>query len=191
MSGSDDDPRDPLRRYEVEEGLRFVMHHLTDAKLVHADVHATIKALIDTLIEAGAMTPEKFERRRQNNLDMATSRIADRPLAKLDHTLDKYALTDLPDVDCAAIMPICKARCCKLTVCLSRQDLDEREIVWDYGKPYQIRKKEDGYCAHNDPQTHGCGVYQRRPAICRSYDCRQDDRIWKDFEKHILQDEAP
>jgi hypothetical protein len=186
-----DDPRDPLSRSEIEDGLRFVIHQLTDGKLQHADVHATLKALIDTLIEAGAMTPEQFERRRQSNLDMATVRLSERPMLKLEPTHDKYAITDLPDVDCAALMPICKARCCKLTVCLSRQDLDEREIVWDYGKPYQIRKKDDNYCYHNDAQTHGCGVYQRRPAICRSYDCREDDRIWIDFEKRIVREDTP
>jgi Fe-S-cluster containining protein len=185
-----DDPRDDLERYEVEDALRFMMHQFTDDKLVHADLNATLKALIDTLIETGALRPEPFERRRQRNLDAATTRLVERPLVKLDRTVDKYALTALPDIDCAALIPLCKARCCKLTVCLSRQDLDEREIVWDYGKPYQIRKKEDAYCWHSQPETRGCGVYQRRPAVCRTYDCRGDHRIWKDFENRIPQDDA-
>jgi hypothetical protein len=28
-------------------------------------------------------------------------------------------------------------------------------------------------------------VYEHRPAICRTYDCRKDPRIWIDFEKRI------
>jgi len=184
-----EDPRDPLARDEVDEALRYLLHLFTQSRLVEADLNATLKALVETLVSSGVIPPEKFERNRQRALDAATARLAERPIIKIERTLDKYVLDDLPDIDCAAIMPICKARCCKLTVCLSRQDLDEKEILWDYGKPYQIRKREDdGYCWHNDPKTQGCGVYQRRPAICRSYDCRTDIRIWKDFENRILAD---
>lgn len=34
-----------------------------------------------------------------------------------------------------------------------------------------IRQKEDGDCIHLGPK--GCAVYDRRPAICRAYDCRR------------------
>jgi hypothetical protein len=31
-------------------------------------------------------------------------------------------------------------------------------------------------------------VHGQRPEACRVYDCRNDKRIWKDFEKRILAD---
>jgi hypothetical protein len=183
------DDRAPARS-EIEDGLRLVFHHLLESRLVQADVAATLRALIDTLVGTGALKPEEFERRRQHQLDVHVERLTTRPVAHVERAVDKYALGDLPQINCAEIIPICQARCCKLTVCLSPQDLDERVLLWDYGKPYQIRKRPtDGYCNHSEEETRRCTVYQHRPAICRSYDCRQDRRIWVDFEKRILQEE--
>jgi hypothetical protein len=82
---------------------------------------------------------------------------------------------------------VCKARCCTLAFALSSADLDEGVIRWDYGQPYQIRQRaSDGYCVHNDPDSHGCTVHAQRPAVCRRYDCRDDPRIWADYERRIL-----
>ena len=68
---------------------------------------------------------------------------------------------------------------------LSRQDLKERVVQWDHSNPYMIRHGADGYCVHNDKQTRFCTVYDHRPAVCRGYSCRNDKRIWKDFDKMI------
>ena len=77
-------------------------------------------------------------------------------------------------------------RCCKLTVALSSADLDEGVIRWDYGQPYMIRQRaSDGFCVHNDPATHGCTVHAQRPLVCRKYDCRDDARVWIDYDKRI------
>jgi hypothetical protein len=83
-------------------------------------------------------------------------------------------------------MPLCQARCCTLSFALSTEDLDEGVIRWDYGQPYLIRQRaSDGYCVHNDPDSHGCTVHAFRPRVCRSYDCRKDTRIWADFAQRI------
>ena len=179
----------PPARPEVEDALRMLLGHLTESKLVQADVTATLKALVDTLVATGALPPGEYERRRQRELDVHVERLKVRPIARLGAAVDKYAAEVAP-VDCASIIPICQARCCKLTVCLSAQDLDERVLSWDYAKPYQIRKKpEDGYCTHSEPDRR-CGVYQHRPAICRTYDCRNDKRIWRDFERRLLREDG-
>jgi hypothetical protein len=69
---------------------------------------------------------------------------------------------------------------------LSTTDLDEGVIRWDYGQPYMIRQRaSDGYCVHNDPASRGCTVHAQRPATCRRYDCRNDTRVWLDFEARI------
>ncbi|HWM86475.1 MAG TPA: YkgJ family cysteine cluster protein, partial [Kofleriaceae bacterium] len=117
------------------------------------------------------------------------ARVADETAAPLrielsDHQRDKYAVA-IPPVPCAELLPICKARCCTLPFRLSTQDLDGGHVRWDYGRPYWNLRRPDGYCVHNDSDGHGCGVYQERPAPCRAFDCRGDDRIWLDFEKRI------
>ncbi|MBD2080952.1 YkgJ family cysteine cluster protein [Leptolyngbya sp. FACHB-17] len=91
----------------------------------------------------------------------------------------------MPQIDCQSRLHLCKARCCKLSFPLSFQDLDERIIAWDYSKPYQIRQSAEGYCVHCDRTTRGCSVYEHRPTVCRAYDCRNDQRIWIDFEQRI------
>jgi len=103
----------------------------------------------------------------------------DRPVARFP------ALTDLPEIDCDARLPLCRARCCTLTFPFSFQDLDERVLRWDYGRPYQIGRRSDGYCIHNEAGSCRCTVYAQRPAVCRTYDCRNDKRIWLDFEKRL------
>ena len=37
-----------------------------------------------------------------------------------------------------------------------------------------------------DRATHRCGVYEQRPIPCRGYDCREDGRIWLDFERRVV-----
>ncbi len=48
-----------------------------------------------------------------------------------------------------------------------------------------LRREADGYCTHLDRATMGCGVYEIRPGTCRRYDCRQDKRVWLDWEKKL------
>ena len=68
---------------------------------------------------------------------------------------------------------------------LSKQDLDEGVVRWDYGNPYWIKQGPDGHCTHSDPVTRLCTIHEHRPFICRKFDCRDDKRIWLDFEKKI------
>jgi Fe-S-cluster containining protein len=99
--------------------------------------------------------------------------------------VDKYQMQG-NDIDCAARMHLCHARCCSLSFELTTQDLDEGVVMWEATAPYIIRHERDGYCSHLDRSSGGCTVYQHRPATCRGYDCRGDKRIWLDFEKGIV-----
>jgi hypothetical protein len=179
----------PSMRGELEDGLRFINRSLLEQRLNHLEITATLKALVDTLVHAGALPPGEYERRKSKAFDAASSTLRRNPPIKLGQAVDKYAIEKLPDVDCAALMPICKARCCRLTVFCSAQDLDEGVVQWDYARPYQLRKREsDRYCVHSQPSGK-CGIYAQRPATCREYDCREDARIWRDFDKRILADD--
>jgi len=102
---------------------------------------------------------------------------------ELGRVTDKYDLRDLPDIDCAAHLHLCGARCCRMTFALSRQDIIEGIVRSDPTHPYRILQR-DGACTHQEGPT--CSVYDNRPAVCRTYDCRRDKRIWSDYERRIL-----
>jgi hypothetical protein len=85
---------------------------------------------------------------------------------------------------CAELIPLCGGRCCGFDLWLSSQDLDEGVVAWERGQPYRIRRGDDGRCVHQCGDG-GCGVYQHRPATCRTYDCRNDPRVWIDYEARV------
>lgn len=180
----------PLARTELEEALRFLNHNATQTVLSQSELAATLTALVEVLVSRGLVPQAEFERRKQRALDAAAIRIEEQPVVRFGQAVDKYALEDLPDIDCASIIPVCQARCCTLTVFCSAQDLDERVVQWDYGRPYQLRKRDDNYCVHSEPETRRCGIYAQRPGVCRTYDCRKDRRIWRDFERRILAEDG-
>ena len=92
-------------------------------------------------------------------------------------------------VDCAARLHICQSVCCRLGFPLSPEEIEGGKVKWDLGHPYLIRHERNGYCTHNDRDTGFCHVYDDRPAVCRRYSCVNDQRIWKDFENMVLNEE--
>lgn len=165
------------------------MHTLgMQSKMDLVDFTNRVLAITELLIASGHLDLRAYEQRRV----LVAKREADR-LEREGHVYvmltdapDKYALTNLPDLDCKLLHHLCKGCCCVMSFHLSRQDLDERIVQWEYGNPYHIRQGKNGFCVHWVPETHSCGIYESRPALCRTYDCRKDERIWKDFERGIL-----
>ena len=102
-----------------------------------------------------------------------------------DPEYDKYTFQDGTEIDCENRVHLCKAACCRLPFALSKQDIREGVVRWDLGEPYLIDQGEDGYCTHLDRGTCGCTIYKNRPVPCRGFDCRNDKRIWLDFENKI------
>lgn len=66
----------------------------------------------------------------------------------------------------------CNTFCCWLLV---RLDPDEREPGdgRTAAKGF-VDKDTDGCCVHLDQRTNLCRVWERRPRICREYDCNTD-----------------
>lgn len=168
---------------DLGEALRFlhVVEMQTKAKL--AELSATVQAMMETLVAEGHLPLPLYEKKKRLAIVRENDQAASEAGVEVSPMPDKYALGDLPDVDCGALLHLCRARCCTLSFPLSVQDLDERVVRWNYARPYQIARRPDGYCAHNEGGR--CGVYQHRPATCRLYDCRNDRRIWADFERRI------
>lgn len=93
------------------------------------------------------------------------------------------------EVNCAERMHICHAVCCKLNFALAPKEVEGGKVKWDLGHPYMVRHESDGMCTHNNRETGFCGIYEDRPRLCGRYSCANDDRIWKDFDGMVLNQE--
>ena len=133
--------------------------------------------LLDALILRGQL-PASFKR-------LAAKIQADRGTKiRLSLVTDKYDV-ESPPIDCASRLHLCGARCCSFEVALSPQDIKEGQIPFEIDRPYLLpRDPETKRCACMDEQG-ACTKYEYRPATCRTYDCREDARVWIDYEKRI------
>jgi hypothetical protein len=168
---------------DLEEGVRFLHKMGMQTKIDGADTAARLHGLIEELVARGLIPLRSLEERTERARKEEIERGKTQAVVEVGPPVDKYTV-EVPPIDCQTLLPLCKARCCRLTFSLSFQDLDEGGIQWEYGKPYNIRHDEDGMCVHH-VRDQGCSVYAKRPAVCRSYDCRQDKRVWDDYEKRI------
>jgi len=186
---------DPTLRPDLDDALRFLNLMSAASRRDIFETAVSVFALVDELIQSGLVDHAKLNERWRAIQQRELAKLVKDARVQIDEQADKYALTELPDIDCDARMHLCKGRCCTLVFPLSNQDLDERVVKWTYDQPYRIRQERtasgDKYCVHNDPTTHGCTVYHHRPPVCRTYSCREDARIWKDFEARIPADWTP
>jgi hypothetical protein len=141
----------------------------------HEDIARKLEWIVDTMILRGQI-PATFRR-------LLGKVGGERSTVRLAQFRDKYVVPS-DDIDCAARVHLCKARCCSFDVALSAQDVVERELPWEIDRPYVLPKKADGQCGCAD-DAGACTVYAKRPGACRAYDCRGDDRVWIDFDARI------
>ena len=142
----------------------------------HADIARRFEWLVDTLIMRGQI-PESFRR--------LLAKIGnERTTVRLAMFRDKYQVPSA-DIDCAARIPLCGARCCTMDVTLSAQDVAEGGIPFDVMQPYALpRDPTTKKCVCMNAEG-ACTIYDKRPGACRAYDCRHDARVWIDFEARI------
>ncbi len=142
----------------------------------HGDVARRLEWLVDTLILRGQL-PASFRR--------VLAKVGDeRSTVRLAMFRDKYQVPST-DIDCAARIPLCGAKCCTMDVTLSAQDVAEGGIPFDIMKPYALpRDPTTKRCVCMDADG-ACTIYERRPGACRAYDCRNDARVWRDFDARI------
>ncbi len=141
----------------------------------HADVARKFEWLLDALVMRGQL-PSSYTK-------LATKIRGDRSTVRLSLVTDKHS-KESPSIDCASLIHLCEARCCRMDVTLSAQDVAD-------GIPFKL---DEPYALPRDPYTKkcvcmddagACTVYDNRPASCRVYDCRKDSRVWIDFEAKI------
>lgn len=174
----------PASVAELEDGLRQLHHMEMQTKLQLEQVEALLRAAIKVLHRAELVHEDVVAAEaEEQRLKIYEERHLDTRVV-LGPAQDKHT-AEVPKIDCAARMHLCKARCCRLSVALDFQDLDDG-LRWEYARPYELkRRREDGYCVYSAAGTHSCTAYDVRPTICRVYDCTHDKRIWDDFEQRI------
>jgi Fe-S-cluster containining protein len=175
-------PLDP----DVSRGL-IVLHEKMGSRIVEEKRLSThVYALTELLISKGLISLRELEDRKQRTAEqmMGDPETQWQGAELLQSERDKYEVEPVA-IDCEARLHLCKAACCRLHFVLSKQDLREGVVRWDVSRPFQIAQREDGWCSHCDKETKRCNVHANRPLVCRGYDCRQDARIWEDFEQGI------
>jgi hypothetical protein len=182
-----DEPAMEQLRDEVARGLEYTHHRANTNTGKVLEVASFAYAAIELLVEQGVLTVDDVDQRKSAVADRLVEKFRDDGMGvvRTEPEIDKYAFEGGVVIDCENRIPICKAACCRLSFALSRQDVEEGVLRWDFARPYMIAQGEDGYCAHLDRASHRCGVYQHRPVACRGYDCRKDSRIWADFDNRV------
>jgi len=185
-------PNTPMAGDELQEtlGFRHCHQQLNSLSQEIFKASAQLGAVVNALHARGLLDEEELDAGRAAEEQRLAAVFQEKEIGvQIDaQTGDKYAIpTDhLPQIDCASRYHLCHAACCSLRFPLSKQDLDEGVVRWEYGRPYMIRHADDHACAHKDRDTNRCTIYENRPGICRLYDCRKDERIWQDFDRGII-----
>lgn len=147
-----------------------------DEQLALASLTARLERIIQLLVARGVLG-------KQDERLIAMLGASRKPFVQLSVVRDKHAVVS-PDIDCAANLPLCKGRCCSFTVPLDRDEVVEGELRWNLDDPYMLARAPDGYCTHLEPGG-ACECYGNRPAMCRAYDCRADERVWLDYDQRL------
>lgn len=170
-------------RAELERGLQFTHIMMMVNQNQSQEAIAVLQALVNVLLRKGLISKDDLT----SPMDDARKEIESAPVprVRLAEMGDKYEETENIEIDCENRIPLCHARCCSFRFFLTKQDLDEGVARWDYGNPYWIKQAADGYCVHSETKTRACTIHPQRPHVCRKYDCRQDPRVWIDFDKRI------
>src|SRR6266545_6776435 len=152
---------------EVYDQLALALKRSEEARRNSEKELISLKAQLEALVEVliGRQVLTAGHRRHLSKVALHSTQPGSRVRLRL--YVDKYSLPPAEPIDCAALLHLCKGRCCTLTVELTTQDVDEGRVRWDVLDPYVLRREVDGRCTHQDRQTLGCTMYENRPATCR------------------------
>jgi Putative zinc- or iron-chelating domain len=177
-----------LADVDVLRGLLYAHDRANANTAMLHEASSTLDAVVDALVDAGLLDRASLGERASEAGERRERQFFERGMGVALQQFDqsKYAFEGGARIDCENRVELCGAACCRLPFALSREDVEEGVVRWDLGRPYVIAHDEDGRCVHMDPATHRCGVYERRPIPCRGYDCRNDRRIWLDFEGRVV-----
>ncbi len=171
-------------------GLLYTHSRITDNTKKILESTSFLYGLIELLKEKGFISIEELDNRKREVAERLVKKFAESGVGLMyqDPEHDKYTFEHEARLDCLSRLPICKSICCKFPFALSRQDVEEGIIRWNFSKPYLIAHGGDGYCVHMERNSHRCTVYERRPVPCRGFDCQNNGKwkVWADYEKQIM-----
>jgi hypothetical protein len=172
---------------EIFQGFLYSLRQLDANTLKVYEASSHLYALIELLAAKGIIELEELEQPRKTLEQRLRSSFqeADIGVRIQESETDKYNQGGEVRVECEKRVDLCGAACCKVAFPLSLQDIEEG-LRWNLGKPFLNARGDDGYCAYLERQTLKCSIYERRPATCRSFDCRNDRGIWLDFGKMVV-----
>ena len=186
-------PNEPMPDAERQVAIGFGFCHNQINALARQLVSAAAEAsaVASLLQERGLITQEELDAHRIAEHERIASALHqdDIGVAITHEFPDKYAIPSekMPEIDCDARHHLCHGACCALRFPLSSQDLEEGVVRWDLGVPYLNRQSRvDRRCVHQHRATYQCSIYEHRPGICRAYSCKNDTRIWLDFENRVI-----
>ena len=185
----------PLRhtRSELAKGLLYTHTRINANTTRTLEAASFLYALIELLDEKGIIKIDELDQRKKQVAERLVKKFVESGIGLVyqDPEYDKYTFEHEAHVDCQSRLSTCRAICCKFPFALSKQDVDEGIVRWEFGRPYLIAHDEDGYCVHLDRKTYECTVRERRPVPCRGFDCRENERrrVWEDYERKIINHE--
>ena len=187
FNGNGHEAWDELRD-ELAGGLRYT-HARANAntgKLL--EVASFAYAAIELLAEKELLQIEELDERKKSVAGRLVAKFTDHGMGVVYQKpeYDKYTFDGEVRIDCENRLHLCRAACCRLRFALSKQDVEEGVVKWDFAQPYVIARGSDGYCQHLDRGQLGCSIHAHRPVPCRAYDCRNDRRIWADYENKVV-----
>jgi Fe-S-cluster containining protein len=176
--------------YEVAEGLLYTHSRFNTNTMKILESSSFLYALIELLNEKGLLTIEELDERKKQVAERLVTNFVESGIGLLyqDPEEDKYTFEKEAFVDCSERLDVCRAICCKLPFALSKQDVKEGIVRWEFARPYLIAHGDDGYCVHMDRSTYKCTVREHRPLPCRGFGCQDNERwnVWTDYDKMIL-----
>lgn len=177
----------------LSSGLLYTHSRITYNTQKTLEASSFLYALVELLDEKGVLSIEELDQRKKQVAGRLIEKFEERRIGLMyqDPEEDKYASDKSADVDCGSRLHVCESLCCKLPFALSRQDVEEGIIRWEFGRPYLIAHDNNGYCVHLDGKTRQCAEYDHRPLPCRIFNCRNNDKwpVWKDYDKAIINPE--
>jgi hypothetical protein len=177
-----------LAEIDVLRGLLYAHDRANANTAALHEAVTTLDAVVDLLVAEGVVDPDALAQHRVEAGRRRERQFFERGMAVAMQEFgeSKYDFAGGAEIDCESRLELCGAACCKLPVALSKEDVEEGVLRWELGRPYLLAHGDDHHCVHIDRGTHQCGVYAARPIPCRAYDCREDRRIWLDFEARVV-----
>jgi hypothetical protein len=175
---------------QLNQGMIYSHTRINDNTKRSLEASSFTYALIELLVEKGFITIDELDMRKKDVAGRLIKRFTESGLGLLyqDPEFDKYDFEQVAEVDCHSCLNTCKAICCKFPFALSRQDVEEGFIHWEFKRPYLIAHDSDGYCVHLDRKTYRCTIHAHRPVPCRGFDCSNSQRwkVWSDGGQRLL-----